>query len=126
MLPRMIDLLANSTSSDVKFEIAWGLTNMACGEYQHAQAVVHSGAVPVLVGLMLHSVDKVRCCQSRTTGPAVGLSLVYPFVCIFSMDASLLSVCCPTFFQRSSPVDNRQPLWPLRPVSRRHVSSRCN
>ena len=102
VLPRMIHLLTHSPSSLMKFEIAWCLTNMTCGEYQHAQAVVDCGAVPVLVGLMLHSVDRVRCCQ------------------------------CPLFVvilhcvQRPSLVDSWQSLWPLGPVSRRRVSSRCN
>lgn len=59
VLPRMIELL-QFASPTVLFEIAWSLTNIACGELRHAQALVRCNAIPILVDLLSHRTDSVR------------------------------------------------------------------
>ncbi|KAL0229231.1 hypothetical protein GEMRC1_013850 [Eukaryota sp. GEM-RC1] len=48
VLPRLVDFL-RSTSTELQFEAAWALTNIASGNSEHTNAVVQAHAIPALV-----------------------------------------------------------------------------
>jgi hypothetical protein len=47
-----MELLHASNKPDIQFEVAWTLTNVACGEVQHVAVLIENGAVPILVYLL--------------------------------------------------------------------------
>ncbi|KAL0229245.1 hypothetical protein GEMRC1_013864 [Eukaryota sp. GEM-RC1] len=48
VLPRLVDFLC-STTTELQFEAAWALTNIASGTSEHTNAVVQAYAIPALV-----------------------------------------------------------------------------
>jgi HEAT repeat protein len=59
VIPKMVNFCRNGTS-ELQFEAAWVLTNIASGVSEQTMAVVHAGAVPVLVGLLTSPAAEVR------------------------------------------------------------------
>jgi hypothetical protein len=59
-IPRLVELLANSRPN-IQYECAWCLTNMACGERHHIEALLEAGVIPLALHLMITSSgDDVR------------------------------------------------------------------
>eukprot|EP00053_Salpingoeca_punica_P014878 m.135610 g.135610 ORF g.135610 m.135610 type:complete len:603 (+) comp16564_c1_seq3:206-2014(+) len=54
VVPYLTQLLSKHDMPDAQAEAAWALTNIASGTSEQTMAVVHSGAVPLFIGL-LHS-----------------------------------------------------------------------
>ena len=59
-IPRLVELLERSCD-DIQYECAWSLTNMACGEKHHLEAMLETGIVPLAMNIMVaSSSDDVR------------------------------------------------------------------
>jgi hypothetical protein len=60
VIPRLADLMEKS-APDIQYECAWCLTNMACGEKLHLEALLEVGVVPAALNIMnASSRDDVR------------------------------------------------------------------
>ena len=60
VIPRLAELLAQSTPN-IQYECSWCLTNMACGERHHVEALLEANIVPLALNLMVGSSnDDVR------------------------------------------------------------------
>jgi len=61
LVPLLINLIRPGVHPPVQFEAAWALTNIACGEKQHARVLVQEGVIPLLIDLIANSTnEKVR------------------------------------------------------------------
>lgn len=48
-LPRLIELLAFTSSVQIQFEAAWAVTNIASGTSEHTRRVIETGALPLFI-----------------------------------------------------------------------------
>ena len=64
VIPRLVDLLA-CPNSDIQFEAAWALTNVASGTSKHTKAVLDSNAVPAFVKMSATS-EKIENKEQAT------------------------------------------------------------
>lgn len=52
LIPRLIEFLSRHDSPSLQLEVAWSITNIACGEARHISALVMSGVMLQLVLLV--------------------------------------------------------------------------
>ncbi|KAL0481613.1 importin subunit alpha-6/7 [Acrasis kona] len=60
VVPRLIQLLAETTHDLLQFEACWALTNIASGTSDHTETVIKNNAVPLFISLIRSSHDDVK------------------------------------------------------------------
>ncbi|CAD7974664.1 unnamed protein product [Amoebophrya sp. A25] len=64
IVPRMISIMASTTSHSLKFELAWALTNVASGNCDQTRAVVDAGGLQAFLGILnSRSALKAQLCE---------------------------------------------------------------
>lgn len=60
IVPKLIWFLASNEHPKLQLEAAWALTNIASGITEHTLVVVENGVIPILIALLVNSVDHIR------------------------------------------------------------------
>ncbi|XP_047321576.1 importin subunit alpha-1-like [Impatiens glandulifera] len=60
VVPRLIQFLTRDEFSQLQFEAAWALTNIASGTSENTKVIVDSGSIPIFVKLLNSVSDDVR------------------------------------------------------------------
>lgn len=60
VVPILITFLMNNSNSELQFEAAWSLTNIASGTSKQTQLIIHLGAIPAFVFLLSSPTLQVR------------------------------------------------------------------
>ena len=60
VVPRLIQLLELSTMTNIQYEAAWCITNIATGSREQVQCLTEKGAIPRLIALMNSENDNLK------------------------------------------------------------------
>ncbi|CAL9213457.1 unnamed protein product [Arabidopsis halleri] len=60
VVPRIVQFLSRDDFTQLQFEAAWALTNIASGTSENTKVIIDSGAVPLFVKLLSSASDEVR------------------------------------------------------------------